>query len=174
MNKKEISAILSNFNSTAGAQLKYYLIASLFPEMKDTEIQKLLGIASTSSFARVKSAVRELDLPPLVSSNLEVTSEEAGMDEAESAELVALKEENERLKNKLELKIRTIQIEEQTIKSCEDKIANLKDFIRKTAESRETMVQHYQQTIERLQEQGIDLAPLLFNPYRKEMKELLE
>ena len=172
MNKKELKATLSNFNMTAGAQLKYYIIKSLYPDIKPCEIE-VIGGFNSRTFPIIRAGVEEKGLAPLYFT-LSEEVEKDEMDEAESAELVALREENERLKNKLELKIRTIQLEEQTIKSCEDKIANLKDFIRKTDESRETMRQHYQQVIERLQEQGIDLAPLLFNPYKKEMKELLE
>ena len=65
MQKQDLSAALSNFTSTAGAQLKYYLFVSLYPELKDAELQKLLGISSSSSYARIKKAVQEMSLNPL-------------------------------------------------------------------------------------------------------------
>ena len=65
MQKQDLSAVLSNFTSTAGAQLKYYLFVSLYPELKDAELQKLLGISSSSSYARIKKAVQEMSLNPL-------------------------------------------------------------------------------------------------------------
>ena len=65
MQKQDLSAALSNFTSTAGAQLKYYLFVSLYPELKDVELQKLLGISSSSSYARIKKAVQEMSLNPL-------------------------------------------------------------------------------------------------------------
>lgn len=65
MQKQDLSAALSNFTSTAGAQLKYYLFVSLYPELKDVELQKLLGISSPSSYARIKKTVQEMSLDPL-------------------------------------------------------------------------------------------------------------
>ena len=65
MQKQDLSAALSNFTSTAGAQLKYYLFVSLYPELKDAELQKLLGISSSASYARIKKAVQEMSLNPL-------------------------------------------------------------------------------------------------------------
>ena len=65
MQKQDLSATLSNFTSTAGAQLKYYLFVSLYPELKDAELQKLLGISSSSSYSRIKKAVQEMSLNPL-------------------------------------------------------------------------------------------------------------
>ena len=65
MEKHDLIAALSNFTSTAGAQLKYYLFVSLYPELKDAELQKLLGISSSSSYARIKKAVQEMALSPL-------------------------------------------------------------------------------------------------------------
>ena len=65
MQKQDLSAALSNFTSTAGAQLKYYLFVSLYPELRDAELQKLLGISSSSSYARIKKAVQEMSLNPL-------------------------------------------------------------------------------------------------------------
>lgn len=66
MQKQDLSAALSNFTSTAGAQLKYYLFVSLYPELKDAELQKLLGISSPASYARIKKAVQEMSLDPLM------------------------------------------------------------------------------------------------------------
>ena len=66
MQKQDLSAALSNFTSTAGAQLKYYLFVSLYPELKDVELQKLLGISSPASYARIKKAVQEMSLDPLM------------------------------------------------------------------------------------------------------------
>ena len=65
MQKQDLSVALSNFTSTAGAQLKYYLFVSLYPELKDAELQKLLGISSSSSYSRIKKAVQEMSLNPL-------------------------------------------------------------------------------------------------------------
>ena len=64
MQKQDLNAALSNFTSTAGAQLKYYLFVSLYPELKDAELQKLLGISSSASYARIKKAVQEMSLNP--------------------------------------------------------------------------------------------------------------
>ena len=39
MNQKELKEILSNFSANSGAQLKYYIITSLFPNANKAEIK---------------------------------------------------------------------------------------------------------------------------------------
>lgn len=131
MNKKELKTALSNFSMTAGAQLKYYIIKSLYPDIRPSEIEEIGGFNSRT-FPVIRKGVEGKGLESLLST----VPEEAEMVKAESAELISLKEENEKLKKDLERKNRIIQIEEQTITSCESKIANLKDFIQKSAQIR--------------------------------------
>ena len=65
MNQMELKEILSNFSANSGAQLKYYIITSLFPEADKAAI-KTIGDFNSQSFSRIERAVRELELNPLV------------------------------------------------------------------------------------------------------------
>ena len=64
MNQKELKEILSNFSANSGAQLKYYIITSLFPEASKAEI-KVIGEFNSQSFSRIEQAVRDLNIKPL-------------------------------------------------------------------------------------------------------------
>lgn len=65
MDQMELKEILSNFSANSGAQLKYYIITSLFPEADKAEI-KTIGDFNSQSFSRIEKAVRELELNPLM------------------------------------------------------------------------------------------------------------
>ena len=65
MNQKELKEILSNFSANSGAQLKYYIITSLFPNANKAEI-KSIGEFNDQSFSRIERAVRDLGIKPLV------------------------------------------------------------------------------------------------------------
>ena len=64
MNQMELKEILSNFSANSGAQLKYYIITSLFPEASKAEI-KAIGEFNNQSFSRIEQAVRDLNIKPL-------------------------------------------------------------------------------------------------------------
>ena len=64
MNQMELKEILSNFSANSGAQLKYYIITSLFPEASKAEI-KAIGEFNSQSFSRIEQAVRDLNIKPL-------------------------------------------------------------------------------------------------------------
>lgn len=65
MNQMELKETLSNFSANSGAQLKYYIITSLFPNANKAEI-KSIGEFNDQSFSRIERAVRDLELKPLV------------------------------------------------------------------------------------------------------------
>ena len=64
MNQMELKKILSNFSANSGAQLKYYIITSLFPNANKAEI-KSIGEFNDQSFSRIERAVRDLGIKPL-------------------------------------------------------------------------------------------------------------
>ena len=64
MNENEIKTLLSNFESTACMQLKYFLLKSIFPEATEDKILELGGF-NAKSFSRIRSAVLEKNLPLL-------------------------------------------------------------------------------------------------------------
>lgn len=64
MNKEEVKAILSNFSAKCGAQLKYYLLKSMFPKLGITEIREIGGF-NANTFGKMKKAVEEKNLPLL-------------------------------------------------------------------------------------------------------------
>lgn len=64
MNKEEVKAILSNFSAKCGAQLKYYLLKSMFPKMSIIEIREM-GNFNANTFRSVRDAVEEKNLPLL-------------------------------------------------------------------------------------------------------------
>ena len=169
MNKKELKAALSNFNMTAGAQLKYYIIKSLYPDIKASEIEAIGGFNSRT-FPAIRTGVEEKGLELLSFT----ASEEAEVTETESAELVELREENEELRGAIQRREYAIKLMEQTINSNTNKIASLKEFIQKIAKSRETVIECYRQAIEQLQDQGIEVVATPFGSYGKEMTELLK
>lgn len=69
MNQKELKEILSNFSANSGAQLKYYIITSLFPGASKAEI-KAIGEFNSQSFSRIEQAVRELNIKPLAAADV--------------------------------------------------------------------------------------------------------
>ena len=69
MNQKELKEILSNFSANSGAQLKYYIITSLFPNANKAEI-KSIGEFNDQSFSRIERAVRDLGIKPLVAESI--------------------------------------------------------------------------------------------------------
>ena len=64
MNKEEIKAILSNFSAKCGAQLKYYLLKSMFPKMSIIEIREM-GNFNANTFRSIRDAVEGKNLPLL-------------------------------------------------------------------------------------------------------------
>ena len=171
MEQKELKEVLSNFGPNSGTQLKYYIITSLYPSA-DKSVIKDIGDFNVYTYSRIASVVRELALPPLVCPNPEVAPEKVS--EAESAELAALKEENERLKDAIKRKELIIKIEEQTLNSNISKIDSLKEFIQKVVKNRESVIQCYRQAIGQLRDQGIEVTAVSFSTYKKEMEELLK
>ena len=69
MNQKELKEILSNFSANSGAQLKYYIITSLFPNANKAEI-KSIGEFNDQSFSRIERAVRDLGIKPLAAADI--------------------------------------------------------------------------------------------------------
>ena len=69
MNQKELKEILSNFSANSGAQLKYYIITSFFPNANKAEI-KSIGEFNDQSFSRIERAVRDLGIKPLVAESV--------------------------------------------------------------------------------------------------------
>lgn len=139
MQKQDLSAALSNFTSTAGAQLKYYLFVSLYPELKDVELQKLLGISSSSSYARIKKAVQEMSLNPLEieqSTIPEATDWETQYNQCADAaaqremdllsEIDNLKAANEKAAYDMQGALMKIQYLERELDAANAKIENLK------------------------------------------------
>ena len=85
MTPEELMNILSQFSNTGGAQIKYYIVQSLYPDAPDCEKEKISGIY-TSSYRKVKSIVEEKNLAPLkFDSSQDLTSDQLQM----SAELEA-------------------------------------------------------------------------------------
>lgn len=76
MKQMELKEILSNFSANSGAQLKYYIITSLFPNANKAEI-KSIGEFNDQSFSRIERAVRDLGIKPLVAADVK------GVDNAE-------------------------------------------------------------------------------------------
>lgn len=76
MNENEIKTLLSNFESTACMQLKYFLLKSIFPEATEDKILELGGF-NAKSFSRIRSAVLSKSLPLLkFDNNQNLTIEE--------------------------------------------------------------------------------------------------
>ena len=69
MNQMELKEILSNFSANSGAQLKYYIITSLFPGASKAEI-KAIGEFNSQSFSRIEQAVRDLNIKPLAAADV--------------------------------------------------------------------------------------------------------
>lgn len=147
MNQMELKEILSNFSANSGAQLKYYIITSLFPEADKAEI-KTIGDFNSQSFSRIEKAVRELELNPLMA--IEVAPVEASCSEdiqeedshwtskydelAEAAtqremdllkEISNLKTLNEKATCDLQGALMKIQYLERELESAQDKIEKL-------------------------------------------------
>ena len=79
MDSMELKEILSNFSANSGAQLKYYIITSLFPDANKTEI-KIIGEFNDQSFSRIERAVRELNVRPLAA--VDTVEEDSTTEEA--------------------------------------------------------------------------------------------
>ena len=79
MDSIELKEILSNFSANSGAQLKYYIITSLFPDANKTEI-KIIGEFNDQSFSRIERAVRELNVRPLAA--VDTVEEDSTTEEA--------------------------------------------------------------------------------------------
>lgn len=70
MEKVAIKEIMSNFGGNSGAQLKYYILNSLYPDATAAEVREL-GSFNAQSFSRIKQAVEGMELPLLKFDNQE-------------------------------------------------------------------------------------------------------
>ena len=86
MSPTELMNVLNQFSNTGGAQIKYYIVQSLYPDAPDCEKEKISGIY-TSSYRKVKSIVEEKNLPLLKFDNLSNLTSEAQDNAAEIEQL---------------------------------------------------------------------------------------
>ena len=88
MNKSELKQALSNFDSRCGAQLKAFLVMSVFPEADESEVANLSGI-NASNKSLVFKALKEKDLPLLKFNNTSNLTSESQPNTAEIEQLQA-------------------------------------------------------------------------------------
>jgi hypothetical protein len=109
MDKKELKAVLSNFDFRAGSQLKYYIIKSVFPDASFNTILSI-GNFNERTFPSIKKEVDSKELPPLTLAADATTTTSPADGELQSKfdkleeELKAARETILHLKNEMEEK----------------------------------------------------------------------
>ena len=136
MNKKILQENLEKFSSTACMQLKYYIIKSIFPNIKDIEIKEIGGFNS-NTFSKMKKAVEEKGLPLLQFGNEEECKHECNCAENMQKLEDQIKELQEQSQAELDSYIAKEQEWKRKIQELEKEILELRvkaDYYKAKAE----------------------------------------
>ena len=136
MNKEEVKAILSNFSAKCGAQLKYYLLKSMFPKMSIIEIREM-GNFNANTFRSIRDAVEEKNLPLLQFQNESECKHECNCAEIRKSLKDQIKELQEQAQRELDSYIAKEQEFKRQVQELEKEVLELRvkaDYYKAKAE----------------------------------------
>lgn len=142
MSPTELMNVLNQFSNTGGAQIKYYIVQSLYPDAPDCEKEKISGIY-TSSYRKVKSIVEEKNLPLLKFDNPSNLTSEAQDNAAEieqlQARIAALQEQKQEVWMSLQKQVDRKDVLEKENAALAQQLEQLQNNLKAAADQIENL-----------------------------------